>query len=145
MSVSLRPWAYEDIFRIAELEKQCFRDPWNFRMLADAFFSENTLTVAAEEEGALVGYAFAVLAGEEADVANVAVAESCRRRGIASALLSVLEEGARARGVRDLFLEVRVSNAPAMALYLRRGYCGAYARKRYYGDGEDALVMRKKL
>ena len=84
MSVSLRPWAYEDIFKIAELEKQCFRDPWNFRMLADAFFSENTLTVAAEEEGALVGYAFAVLAGEEADVANVAVAESCRRREIAS-------------------------------------------------------------
>ena len=32
MSVSLRPWAYEDIFKIAELEKQCFRDPWNFRI-----------------------------------------------------------------------------------------------------------------
>ena len=108
-------------------------------------FSENTLTVAAEENWALIGYAFAVLAGEEADVANVAVAQACRRRGVAAALLGRLEDGARERGVRTLFLEVRVSNAAAMALYLKRGYVGVYARKRYYGNGEDALVMRKKL
>lgn len=96
--VTLRPWAYEDILPIAGLEKECFPDPWNFRMLADAFFSENTLTVAAEENGALIGYAFAVLAGEEADVANVAVAQACRRRGVAAALLGRLEDGARERG-----------------------------------------------
>ena len=143
--VLLRPWVYEDIFSIAELEKSCFPDPWNFRMLADAFFGENTLTVAAEEAGRLIGYAFAQVAEEEADVANVAVAEGSRRRGVASSLLAAMEAGLRERGVRTLFLEVRVSNAAAMALYLRHGYVGVYARKRYYGNGEDALVMRKKL
>lgn len=143
--VSLRPWAYEDILAVAALEKECFPDPWNYRMLADAFFAENTLTAAAEENGALVGYAFAVLAGETADIANVAVAPAARRRGAASALLRALEAGAAERGVRELFLEVRVSNAAAMALYLKCGYVGVYARKRYYGNGEDALVMHKIL
>ena len=50
-----------------------------------------------------------------------------------------------AAGVRKMFLEVRVSNAPAMSLYLGAGYVGRYARPRYYGDGEDALVMDKNL
>ena len=44
-----------------------------------------------------------------------------------------------------MFLEVRVSNAAAMSLYLKRGYVGRYARPRYYGDGEDALVLEKGL
>ena len=140
-----RSWVYEDIFSVAELEKRCFSDPWSFQMLADTFFGANTLTVAAVEGGKTVGYAFAVAAGEEADLANIAVDPAARRRGTARALLACLEEKARAAGVKKMFLEVRVSNAPAMALYLKAGYVGRYARPRYYGDGEDALVMEKFL
>lgn len=140
-----RKWRYEDVFQIAALEKECFSDPWNFQMLADTFFSEHTLSVAAAEDGKIAGYAFAVLAEEEADLANIAVTKSFRRRGIAKELLSRLEAQVRAAGGRKMFLEVRVSNAPAMALYLKTGYVGRYARPRYYGNGEDALVMEKKL
>lgn len=143
--MEFRKWKYEDIMEIAALEKQCFSDPWSFRMLADTFFNESTVNVAAEEGGRVAGYAFAVLAGEDADIANVAVSPACRRRGIASQLLACLEARAAAAGVKRVFLEVRVSNAPAMALYLKRGYVGRYARPRYYGDGEDALVMEKVL
>ena len=143
--MNYRKWRYEDIFRIAQLERECFSDPWSFQMLADTFFGENTLTAAAEEDGVLVGYAFAVCAGEEADLANIAVAKERRGKGVAKGLLSRLETDARAAGVRKLFLEVRVSNAPAMSLYLGAGYVGRYARPRYYGDGEDALVMDKNL
>ena len=114
-------------------------------MLADTFFSEHTLSVAAAEDGKIAGYAFAVLAEEEADLANIAVTKSFRHRGIAKELLSRLEAQVRAAGGRKMFLEVRVSNAPAMALYLKTGYVGRYARPRYYGNGEDALVMEKKL
>ena len=143
--MNYRKWRYEDIFRIAQLERECFSDPWSFQMLADTFFGENTLTAAAEEGGVLVGYAFAVCAGEEADLANIAVAKERRGKGVAKGLLSRLEADARAAGVRKMFLEVRVSNAPAMSLYLGAGYVGRYARPRYYGDGEDALVMEKNL
>ena len=140
-----RKWAYEDILAIAELEKKCFSDPWSFSMLADTFFGENTITAAAEEGGKVVGYGFVVAAGEDADLANVAVDESCRRRGVAAGILERLESEAAAAGVKRMFLEVRVSNAAAMSLYLKRGYVGRYVRPRYYGDGEDALIMQKDL
>ena len=143
--MELRKWKYEDIMSIAALEKQCFSDPWSFRMLADTFFGENVITAVAEEEGQLADYGFAVLAGEDADIANVAVAPAFRRRGIARQILESLEKRAASAGVGRIFLEVRVSNAPAMALYLKCGYVGRYVRPRYYGDGEDALIMEKQL
>lgn len=140
-----RKWAYEDILAIAGLEKKCFSDPWSFSMLADTFFNENVLTAAAEEGGKIVGYGFVVSAGEDADLANIAVDESFRRRGIAAGILDNLEGAAASAGVKRIFLEVRVSNAAAMSLYLKRGYIGRYVRPRYYGDGEDALIMQKDL
>lgn len=136
-----RPWTYEDILEIAALEKECFSDPWSYQMLAETFCSGNVVTVAAESGERVVGYAFAALAGEDADVANIAVAPEQRRRGIAENMLGALLDAARAAGVKKVFLEVRVSNAPAMALYLKQGFRGVYARPRYYADGEDALVM----
>lgn len=143
--MTYRKWIYEDIMGIAKLEEQCFQDPWNFRMLAESFCSENTRTCAATEDGNLVGYGFLILAGEDADLANIAVDSGFRRRGIAEKILEFLETEARVEGTRRIFLEVRVSNSPAISLYLKSGYTGAYARKRYYGNGEDALVMRKQL
>ncbi len=143
--MDIRPWTYEDIYSIAELEKQCFPDPWSFQMLADSFFGENTLTAVLLSEGNVEGYAFLVGVQGEADLANIAVAPSFRRKGAANALLGYLEGEAKKRGVERIFLEVRVSNAPAMRLYLSRGYVGRYVRPRYYGDGEDAVIFVKEL
>lgn len=143
--MTYRKWVYADIMQIAELEAECFRDPWNFRMLSDSFCNENTRTCAAVEDGKLLGYGFLILAGDEADLANIAVAPGFRRRGIAEKILGNLEAEAAAEKVRRIFLEVRVSNTPALSLYLKSGYTGVYARKRYYGNGEDALVMRKQF
>ena len=68
--------------------------------------------------------------------------ESYRGKGIGKKLVNALVKKLYARGVRRIFLEVRVSNAAAMALYLRCGFVGVAVRPRYYGDGEDALVMQ---
>lgn len=140
-----RKWAYEDILEIAALEKECFSDPWTYRMLADSFFNENVRTVAAEEGGRIVGYGFITAAGGEADLANIAVSPAHRRRGVAGEILAALEKEAASMGAERMFLEVRVSNAAAMLLYLKHGYIGRYVRPRYYGDGEDALIMEKPL
>ena len=48
-------------------------------------------------------------------------------------------------GMKRVFLEVRVSNSAALALYLKCGFCGKFVRPRYYGDGEDAVIMAKDL
>ena len=68
-----------------------------------------------------------------------------RRCGRGQKILQDLLEEATQRGVKRVFLEVRVSNAPAQLLYLKNGFTGVYARSRYYPDGEDAIVMKKEL
>lgn len=139
----LREWKYEDILRISELEKECFEEPWTYRMFADAFSSPHFVGVCAEEDEEIVGYACETVLFENAEIDNVAVAKEYRRKGLGRKLLEALEKRAAERGASVSVLEVRVSNAPAMLLYLREGYKGIYTRSRYYHDGEDAVVMQK--
>ena len=140
-----REWKYEDILKISELEKECFQDAWTYKMFVEAFSSKLFYGVCAEENGEIAGYACETVLFENAEVDNIAVAEGYRREGIAKKLLEMLEEEAKARGATVMLLEVRVSNVPAMSLYLHLGYAGIYTRSRYYADGEDAVVMQKRL
>ena len=142
----IRGWKYEDILRISQIEEECFPDePWNFKMLASSFEQENFFGVIAEDGGEIAGYGGITVAAGTADVDNIAVTEHYRHSGIATAVLSELISIARAQGAEKVFLEVRVSNVAAMSLYLKNGFKGAYARTRYYADGEDCLVMSKEL
>ena len=144
--MTIRSWKYEDILRISELERECFpQDAWDFRMFASSFGSESFIGVLAEDGGEIAGYGCITVAADEADVGNIAVAEQYRRSGIATKVLNGLCDMAKEKGVEKLFLEVRVSNSPALALYLKCGFNGLYARRRYYSDGEDCLVMVKTL
>ena len=138
----IRAWKYEDVAAVAELEKECFRDPWSYQMLAETFMTGRFESVLCEENGEVAGYGGAIFGVEAADIANIAVRESYRGKGIGKKLVNALVKKLYARGVRRIFLEVRVSNAAAMALYLRCGFVGVAVRPRYYGDGEDALVMQ---
>lgn len=143
--MTFRKWKYEDVLKIAELEVACFSDPWNYRMFAESFSSNFSYGVVAEEGGEVVAYALETILFETAEIQNVAVAEAHRRKGIAEKLMELLEKEAFDRGAENSLLEVRVSNAPAMRMYLKRGYVGVFARKKYYPDGEDALIMKKVL
>ena len=143
--MTYRSWKFEDILKISELEKECFSDPWTYRMFVEGFSSKLFYGVCAVEDGEIVGYACETVLFESAEVDNIAVAESCRRRGVGKKLLKKLETEAKERGARVILLEVRVSNAPAMTMYLKEGFKGIYVRPRYYPDGEDAVVMQKEL
>ena len=143
--MTYRSWKFEDILKISELEKECFSDPWTYRMFVEGFSSKLFYGVCAVEDGEIVGYACETVLFENAEVDNIAVAESCRRRGVGKKLLKKLETEAKERGARVILLEVRVSNAPAMTIYLKEGFKGIYVRPRYYPDGEDAVVMQKEL
>ena len=140
-----RFWTYEDLNEIARLEAECFADPWNHRMLAEAFLSERFFGVLLEEEGTITAYGGATVAADEAEIELVATAEMYRRCGRGNKVIDDLLEEAKRRGAKRIFLEVRVSNAAAQLLYLKRGFTGLYARSRYYADGEDALVMTRTL
>lgn len=142
----IRRWKYEDILKISELEKECFPlEPWTFKMLASSFETENFYGVLAEDGGETVGYGGITVAADSADIANIAVTEAYRHSGVGAAVMDELQKIAKEKGVKKIFLEVRVSNSAAMNLYLKCGFKGAYARTRYYPDGEDCLVMQKEI
>ncbi len=96
----------------------------------------------AIEGSRVVGFAGLLYAADDGHVTTVAVDNTCRRRGIATALLVALAADARARGCSALTLEVRAGNTAALALYRQFGFAPAGVRKGYYTDnGEDALVL----
>jgi GNAT superfamily N-acetyltransferase len=80
-----------------------------------------TMVVADE-----LGYAFYVLIGDSAHVSHIAVAPEARRRGVASALMKEVAERARRAGCKTWRLNVKVGNAPAIALYERLGLARAF-------------------
>ena len=140
-----RPWQYADLSAIAALERDCFSDPWNHRMLAESFLSGHFFGSLLEEDGAVVAYGGVSVFGEDAEVQLIGVSEMYRRCGRGGRVLEDLLAIAGEKGARRVFLEVRVSNSPAIMLYLRHGFDGLYARSRYDADGEDAVVMMKEL
>lgn len=141
-----REWKYSDILKISEMEKECFpQEPWSFKTLASAFGGENFFGTVAEDGGEIAGYGSITVAADTADIGNIAVAEAYRRCGAGGEILERLAAYAKSCGAARVFLEVRVSNSPAMAMYLKHGFKGVYARTRYYSDGEDCLVMAKEL
>lgn len=143
--IAVREWSYEDLNAIAKLETRCFHDPWKEEDFRSSYAQPVCYGVVVEDDGVIVGYACAILLFESGDVANVAVAPEYRRQGLGKRLLCWIEEKAKSLGVERLFLEVRVSNHSARALYAGYGFEEISVRKRYYEDGEDALVMQKNL
>lgn len=140
----IRPWKFEDILRISEMEQECFpQEPWSYKMLVSSFQTESFFGLVAEDGGEIAGYGGITVAADSADVDNIAVAEQYRRGGVGTAILNGLCNLAASKGAKEIFLEVRVSNSAAMSMYLKCGFKGAYARTRYYSDGEDCLVMKK--
>ena len=141
-----REWTFEDLNKIAILERECFPvEPWNVRMLAESFLSGRFFGSLLEEGGIITAYGGISVVEDEAELELIATAEMYRHCGRAKKILDDLTEEAKKRGVKRIFLEVRVSNASAMMMYLKYGFVGVYTRSRYYSDGEDAIVMRKEL
>ena len=90
----------------------------------------------------VVGYAGLMMVADDGHVTTVAVDPAWHRRGIGTRMLLELARRAPGRGVEQLTLEVRMSNAGAQELYRRFGFAPAGVRRGYYVDnGEDALVM----
>lgn len=104
------------------------------------------LFVAREEaQGAPIAFLLAWHVADEFELLDVATAETARRRGLGRALLAELVSEARSLAASAIYLEVRPSNAAALALYLGAGFSEVGRRPRYYPDGEDALLLRREV
>jgi len=137
-----------DIPVLVGLEREIFPEsPWSAAQFREelAGVPKRRKYIVAQDGDAIVGYAGIALAGDVADIHNIAVVPSFRRRGIATALLDQLEEWAVDKGVKALMLEIREGNAEALPLYEKRGYRVISRRDNYYGPRIHALIMRREL
>lgn len=137
-----------DIAGVARLEAECLGDdawsPW----LVEQGIRGGLPTVqyvVAEEGRELVGYAVASIVADIAELQRIAVTESHRRTGVATALLEAITIRARAGRADRLLLEVRENNEAALAFYAAHGFVEIDRRPRYYRDGATAIVMRRNL
>jgi ribosomal-protein-alanine N-acetyltransferase len=146
-AVTWRPMRATELLAVASLEARIYPFPWSLGNFRDALAAGYSALVG-ERDGDIVAYGVMMLAPGEAQVLNLSVAPHVRRRGLGRLLLRRFAGIAAERGVEQLFLEVRESNAPAIALYADEGFTVVARRRDYYPavEGrEDALVMRREL
>lgn len=140
--LKIRRLTYADLPQMIALERRAFPTPWSLAMFVLELSRKDGICLAALRDGELVGQVICSRYEDDWHIMNIAVDPSARRQGIGSALLAELIERVGGDDRARITLEVRPSNAAAIALYRRFGFLSAGRRPRYYQDnGEDALVM----
>lgn len=144
--IKICPMERNHVPQVAALEAVCFRDPWSEKSVASELDNPLSLWLVALEGEQLAGYVGSQSVLGESDMMNVAVDPAFRRQGIGEKLILALMEALKQRENHCLTLEVRASNAPAIALYEKLGFVQVGLRKHYYRNPkEDALLLRKEL
>ena len=148
-TVELRRLGLGNLQAIEEIERRSYPTPWSSSMFAGELAKPSSICLGAfdvdGESGTLCGYLIVSRYVDAWHVMNIAVDPAHRSRGIATMLLDRLFELTAADARRGYTLEVRVSNATAIALYERLGFESRGIRRGYYTDNrEDALIMWKE-
>ena len=144
--IEFRKLKLRDLNAIEEIERASYPTPWSRSMFAGELAKPSSICLGAVDSSTdeLVGYLIISRYVDAWHVMNIAVAPSHRRRGIARGLMERLFELTARDARRGYTLEVRVSNATAIALYERLGFMSRGLRRGYYTDNrEDALIMWK--
>ncbi len=147
MRVNIVPMTADHLEELERLERICFSRPWSRKMLAEELDNECAAFLVAEDPGTkeVVGYAGLLVMADEGYITNVAVFPEYRRRGVAGQIIAVFDNFARGNRLAFLTLEVRPSNAAAIALYRSFGFEEVGRRKNYYDlPKEDALILTKE-
>ena len=136
----------EDLETVTRMEQVCYSVPWSEATFRGLLRRRDAELLVAERDGQLIGYAVFWQVLDQGELGNVAVEPAHRRHGVARVLVGRVMERAAARGVRELFLEVRPSNTGARLLYDSYGFVPVGRRRNYYqAPVEDAVVMRVLL
>lgn len=137
----------EDISVLTEIEKELFPvNPWDEnQFLYELEENPFAMIFVDERKDKIVGYVDLWIQYEQAQIANIAVVKEKQSEGIGDHLLKTAIQAAVEYGCENVSLEVRVSNANAIALYEKNDFIEVSIRKIYYEDGEDAKLMVKPI
>lgn len=130
-----------DVAAIADIEKDSFGShAWSDKLFFDELTDNTKFYYVATDGGNLLGYGGFAHILDEAHIMNIAVERAYRKQGIGRALLKAILDGAVSLGASAATLEVRETNAAAVALYESEGFICSGTRRDYYGKGENARI-----
>jgi ribosomal-protein-alanine N-acetyltransferase len=155
LNMRLLPMAVADLDEVCEIEQKSHLSPWSYGNFNDSLisgywaYSLRKLAELDHQRDELMAYCILMPGVDELNLLNITVSSEYRRQGLAKKMLLIMEDLARERNLSKIFLEVRMSNVPAVGLYQELGYSEIGFRKEYYpvheGHREDAKVMMKEL
>lgn len=129
----------EDLKQVLEISNEQFgNESWNLNQFESSLSSPSSLFFIAKEKEEVVGFLIAQDNFDDINLLLIATKESYKRNGIGKSLLSSLEKLGK-----KIWFEVRESNSAAQNFYISCGYAQKYERKKYYSNGEDALIFEK--
>ncbi len=140
--IRVRQMTAEDIEDAAKLEQvNLGKEAWTSKQLLDAMTRDDTVYLVAEMAGRIVGLCGLQNISGDGEITNVSVSGDVRRQGCGYKMLRQLIERGYGIGVRDYTLEVRASNAPAIALYEKLGFKSEGNRPGFYDDPKDDAII----
>lgn len=143
MALEYRFATEADLEQIFEIEQSVMPCPWSMKSFQEAFSSDYSIILVAADDYRICGFSVLYITAPEAELPDIVVSKEYQGRGIGRALLEYTISEAKAKKVETIFLEVRVSNAPARGLYDSFGFEEISTRKYFYSNPvEDAICMR---
>ena len=141
--MTIRDMRSDDVAEVKALLDACFgTSAWSEQMILSELSKPDSSCNVAVLDGGIVGYLSFEQIADEGSIIELAVRPDCRRQGIARSLIESAFDAAT--GLGEVFLEVRESNSPAIALYESLGFERIALRRDYYADPvENAVIMRK--
>ena len=142
----LTPMGAADVDAVMAIETGVYPFPWTRGNFIDSLAAGYVAQLLRDgRAGPLLGYYVALAGVDEMHLLNITVAAAHQRQGHARFMLADLIERSRAVRARRLWLEVRASNAVALAIYRHFGFREQGLRAGYYpaahGKRENAVVM----
>jgi len=151
---NLRPYQPSDLDKVMRINQVCLPENYSPDFFIDLYDRFPATFIVAEVEGKIIGYImcriesniFGFGNGKKGHVISIAVLPEFQHSGIGMALMEeALKNMQEAYHARECYLEVRVSNDPAIAMYKKLGFTTRRTLRGYYADNESAHVMTKKL
>ena len=144
----LRDMTEADLDAVLRIEREVHTHPWTRGNFSDALRSKYQCKVYESESDGMLGYAVLMLAVDEAELLDIAIAAQQQRHGRGRKLLEEMMVLARRHGMGRVVLEVRASNTAAIGLYRKAGFADIGLRRDYYqaeNGREDAILMGREL
>lgn len=143
--IVVRRFKPRDLNRVYEIECKSFKDPYHVMFLLNLYELYSETFFVAEKNGYVIGYVISRKIDNKAHIIAIAVDPVNRSRGVGKALMEATMKAFKSTGVREVYLEVRASNAQAIRFYESLGFQKKGLLRSYYSDGEDGVLLIKSL